>query len=80
MSMQKITGIIAVGFFLFWLFILLAGADKSLQIGSLWLVPVIALSAVVVYWSVPTYIRWSQNQQPACLLRGALEGFFGCIS
>jgi hypothetical protein len=36
---------------------------------------IIALSALVVYWRIPTYVRWSQNQQPRRLLRVALEGF-----
>ena len=72
---RKIAGINAVVFFFLWLVVLLAGADKPPPIGFLWLVPVIALSAVVVYWRIPTYILWFQTQQPGRLLRVAIEGF-----
>jgi hypothetical protein len=75
MSTQKTAGINAIGFFFFWLVVLLAGADKPPPIGFLWIVLVIALSALVVYWRIPTYVQWSQTQQPRRLLRVALEGF-----
>ena len=39
------------------------------------MVPVVALCAAVVYWRIPTYVQWSQTQQPRRLLRVALEGF-----
>jgi hypothetical protein len=72
---QKIAGINAAGFFFFWLVILLAGADKPPPIGFLWIVLVIALSAMVVYWRIPTYVQWSQEKKRSRLLRVALEGF-----
>ena len=75
MNVQKIAGINAVIFFFFWLLVLLAGADRPPPIGFLWLIPVIALSAVVAYWRIPTYILWSQTQKPGRLPRVALEGF-----
>ena len=75
MSDQKTALINAIIFFIFWLLVLLAGADKPPPIGFLWIVLVIALSALVVYRRIPTYVRWSQNQQPRRLLRVALEGF-----
>jgi hypothetical protein len=74
-NLQKIAGINAAGFFFFWLVILLAGADKPPPIGFLWIVLVIALSAMVVYWRIPTYIQWSQEKKRGRLLRVALEGF-----
>ena len=64
-----------LAFSFFWLVVLLAGADKPPPIGFLWIVLVIALSALVVYWRTPTYVQWSQTQQPRRLLRVALEGF-----
>jgi len=74
-NVQKIGGINAAIFFFFWLLVLLAGADKPPPIGFLWLIPLIALSAIVVYWRVPTYIHWSQKQKPGRLLHVAQEGF-----
>ena len=74
MKTQRIAGINAAAFSLFWLVVLLAGADKPPPIGFLWIALAIALSAVVVYWRIPTYVRWSQTQQPGRLLRVALEG------
>ena len=75
MSDQKTALINAIIFFFFWLLVLLAGADKPPPIGFLWIVLVIALSALVVYRRIPTYVQWSQTQQPRRLLRVALEGF-----
>lgn len=75
MRVQRNAGINAAVFFFFWLVVLLAGADKPPPIGFLWIVLVVALSAVVVYLRIPTYIDWSQTQKPGPLLRVALEGF-----
>ena len=75
MRLQKTAGINAVGFFLFWLVVLLAGADRPPPIGFLWLVPVIALSALVVYWRIPSYIQWSKQKKRGRLLHVTLEGF-----
>jgi hypothetical protein len=75
-SIQKIAAINAAGFFFFWLVVLLAGADKPPPIGFLWIVLVLALSAMVVFWRVPTYIHWSQTQKPGRILRVAVEGFW----
>ena len=74
MKTQRIAGINAAAFSLFWLVVLLAGADKPPPIGFLWIALAIALSAVAVYWRIPTYVHWSQTQQPGRLLRVALEG------
>ncbi|MGD8474943.1 MAG: hypothetical protein PVH59_12545 [Anaerolineae bacterium] len=51
-----------------------AGAEKPPPTGFLWIALAIALSAVVVYWRIPTYIQWFQTQKPGRLLRVALEG------
>jgi len=73
--LKKVAWINAVGFFVFWLVVLLAGADKPPPIGFLWIVLVVALSAVVVYRRIPTYLQWYQTKEPRRLLRVALEGF-----
>ena len=75
MHPRRIAAINAVGFFFFWLVVLLAGADRPPPIGFLWLLLAIALSAIVVYWRIPTYIQWSQKKKRGRLLRVALEGF-----
>ena len=75
MRLKKVAWINAVGFFVFWLLVLLAGADKPPPIGFLWIVLVVALSAVVVYRRIPTYLQWYQTKEPRRLLRVALEGF-----
>jgi len=73
--LKKVAWINAVGFFIFWLLVLLAGADKPPPIGFLWIVLVVALSALVVYRRIPIYIRWFRTKKPRRLLRVALEGF-----
>jgi hypothetical protein len=70
----------AVVFFIFWLVVLLAGADKPPPIGFLWIVLVVALSALVVYWRIPTYVQWFQTQQPGRLRRVALEGLMAGLA
>lgn len=75
MSDQKTALVNAIVFFLFWLLVLLAGADKPPPRGFVWVVLVVALCASVVYWRIPTYINWSQTKRPGRMLRVALEGF-----
>ncbi len=75
MRTRKIAGINAAVFFVFWLLVLLAGADKPPPVGFLWIVLVVALSAMVVYRRIPTYVQWFRTKKPRRLLRVALEGF-----
>lgn len=75
MRLRKVAWINAVGFFIFWLLVLLAGADKPPPVGFLWVVLVVALSAMVVYRRIPTYIQWFRTKRARRLLRVALEGF-----
>jgi hypothetical protein len=75
MSLKKIAAINALLFFFFWLLILLAGADKPPPPGFVWVVLVDVLSSAVVFWRVPTYIRWVLSKHPARLRRVILEGF-----
>ena len=75
MSIKRIARGNAIVFFFFWLVVLLAGADKPPPIGFLWIALALALSALAVYWRIPTYVELFQTQQPGRLLRVALEGF-----
>jgi uncharacterized membrane protein len=70
----------AIVFFFFWLVVLLAGADKPPPMGFLWIVMALALSALAVYWRIPTYVEWFQTQQPGRLPRVALEGLMAGLA
>ncbi len=59
MTHRKIAAINAIVFFVFWLFVLLAGADKPPPRGFIWIMLAVAVCAAVVYWRVPTYIDWT---------------------
>ena len=74
MHPRRIAAINAILFVLFWLLILLAGADKPPPVGFLWLVIAVAAFASVVYWRVPTYIDWYRTQRPGRQWRVLLEG------
>ena len=74
MSDQKIAAVNAIVFFVFWLLVLLAGADKPPPRGFLWLVLVVALCAAVVYWRVPTYIAWARTHRRGRYVRVLLDG------
>ncbi len=62
-SRQQIGAVFAVLFFLFWILVLLAGADKPPPPGFLWIFLVVAVSAVVVFWRIPTYIDKSVGSE-----------------
>ena len=66
MRLKKVARINAVGFFTFWLPVLLAGADKPPPVGFLWIALVVALSAMVGYRRIPTYIEWFRTKKPRC--------------
>ena len=71
---QRIARNNAIIFFCFWLLVLLAGADRPPPRAFLWMVPVVALCAALVYWRVPTYIDWYRTRQNGRLWRVALDG------
>ena len=75
MPPRRIAAINGILFFIFWLIILLAGADFPPPAGFLWLVIVVAVCAIVVYWRIPTYIQWSQEKKRGRFLRVMVEGF-----
>ncbi len=74
MSERVLAAVNAVFFFLFWLLVLLAGADRPPQGRFLWVALLAALCSAIVYWRVSTYIHWSQTKKPGRLPRAALEG------
>jgi hypothetical protein len=73
-STRKISGYNATGFFFFWLLFLLAGADKPPPLGFLWLVLEVAVCAAVVYWRIPTYIKWQRMRRTGRHWRVVLDG------
>ena len=67
MRLKKVARINAVGFFTFWLPVLLAGADKPPPVGFLWIALVVALSAVVVYRRIlPISSGFEPRSRVAC--------------
>ena len=78
MTDQKIGAINAVVFFIFWLLVLLAGADKPPPLGFIWIILTVVVCATVVYWRVPIYINWVRTRRPGrhwrVLLDGAVAG------
>ncbi len=74
MSSRRIATINGVVFFVFWLLVLLAGADKPPPRGFLWIVLTVAVCATVVYWRVPTYIDWVRTRRTGRHWRVLLDG------
>ncbi|MCU0836582.1 MAG: hypothetical protein MUC77_19440 [Chromatiaceae bacterium] len=68
------SALIAIGFFGVWMGILYAGADHPPPAGFLWLLPLVALCAVLVGWRLPTYAAWSRSLRPHRLLRVVRDG------
>ncbi len=75
MTVPRLAAINAIVFFIFWLFILLLGADKPPPPGFLWIALAVAICAVVVYWRVPTYVHWYETKRSGRYGRVALDGF-----
>ena len=74
MTDRSIASAVAVGFFVIWLGILLAGADFPPPIGFLWIILLDIVAAGLVYVRVPTYINWFDNRKRGRLLRVLLDG------
>lgn len=65
---------LAVAFFIVWLVILLAGADRPPPPGFVWVVLLDAAAAGIVYWRTARYMGWcATGRNP--LLRVVGEGF-----
>lgn len=65
---------IAVGFFVFWLAVLYAGADHPPPPGFVLLVLLVAVAAVLVYVRTPTYVAWAATRRAGRLWRVLGEG------
>ena len=65
---------IAIGFFVTWLGILLAGADFPPPVGFLWIVFLDVIAAALVYVRVPTYLKWLDSRKKGRLLFSLLDG------
>ena len=66
---------LAVVFFVGWLVILLAGADRPPPPGFVWVVLLNAVAAGIVYVRSATYTNWIATQRRNRVLRVVLEGF-----
>lgn len=65
---------IAIGFFIFWLLVLLAGADKPPPPGFIFIIILDVIAAFLVYRRVPIYILWYHNKQKSRWVRVIIEG------
>ena len=65
---------LAIGFFVFWLGVLYAGADHPPPAGFLWAVLLDLLAAALVYVRVPTYLDWARSRTPWRVLRALRDG------
>lgn len=64
MTDRRWAGLVAVGFFVFWLLVMLAGADFPPPPGFVVIVGTILLCAVVVYLRVQHYARRQRERRP----------------
>jgi len=74
MNQRKIATVIAVGFFLFWLGILYAGADHPPPPGFILIVMLDLGCALLVYYRARTYIIWAETQNIHRWFRVILDG------
>lgn len=77
---SKYPEVIAISFFVIWLAILYAGADHPPPMGFLWLAPLVAAGAFLVYWRVPVYAAWSHSHRLGRILRVWLEGLVAGVA
>ena len=75
MANLSVATAIAIGFFVIWLGILLAGADFPPPVGFLWVIFLDVVAALLVYIRVPTYITWLDNRKKGRFLHALLDGF-----
>lgn len=64
----------AIGFFVFWLGVLYAGADHPPPTGFLWAILLDLLATALVYIRVPTYLNWARSRTPLRVLRALRDG------
>jgi len=65
---------LALGFFLFWLSVLLAGADHPPPAGFIWIMVLDLVAAGLVFWRVPFYLHWQANHRAIRIPLAALDG------
>jgi hypothetical protein len=75
MAPRRVGAVNAVLFFLFWLVVLLAGADFPPPPGFRWILVAIAAYSAVVYWRVPMYVEWMLSGRPGRYAQVVLDGF-----
>ncbi len=75
MAPRRVGTVNAVIFFLFWLVVLLAGADFPPPPGFRWILIAIAACSAVVYWRVPMYVEWMLYGRPGRYAQVVLDGF-----
>lgn len=74
LTSKQFTQSTAIVFFLFWMIVLFAGADKPPPLGFLILFPLVGLCAYVVYRRLPTYINWQQTHRKKRYLFVPVDG------
>ena len=65
---------VAIGFFVIWFGILLAGADFPPPTGFLWIILLDLVAALLVYVRVPSYVTWFDRRRRGRLLFALLDG------
>lgn len=74
MRHKKIPFVVAAGFFILWLDILLAGADHPPPRGFVWAVVLDLIVAAVVYLRAKIYLNWSFSRKRFRVPRASLDG------
>lgn len=74
MILQRFRILLAVGFSILWLLILLGGADFPPPSGFVWVVFLDQVAGLLVYVRVPTYVRWIKIKKRYRFLRTCAEG------
>ena len=77
--MIKLRRIISIGFFLFWLAVLYAGADHPPPLGFLLIVLIDLGCAVVVYYRAGRYTEWIRNKTKGRIWRVLGDGLLAGV-
>lgn len=72
---KKTTILLSIGFFIFWLLVLLAGADFPPPPGFIWVILLDLLAALLIYGRAPLYWNWCDSKRRGRKLQVALEGW-----
>lgn len=77
MKDRSIASKVAIGFFVIWFAILLAGADFPPPTGFLWIILLDLVAALLVYVRVPSYVTWFDSRRRGRLLLALRDGLVG---